>query len=241
MKATLAMIACLAMAGFLTAAATVEGNNTAVVIQKDKIQASTGWQFLCVPVDGLAINGTEGTGIDISTFLPPASYSASTEVYVLNADGTKSTTHTFMLTDGAWAAGTGTSDMVESTTVLKPGAVLWVLDGDNVQIAAEGEEESASATPITFCGQSRTRTAPTRPTEAKKMTAMKNDGATPITLSAVVSDTPQNGDQVLLIVDGRNDYQRYYYLSGHWWDGNTTLSDDKAIQPGESFYYYSRN
>lgn len=243
MKATLAMIACLAMAGFLTAA-TVEGNNTAVVIQKDKVQASTGWQFLCVPVDGLAISGAKASGVDISTFLPPDSCNPNTEVYVLNAEGTKPSTHTFQLTNNRWTAGSGTSNMVESNTVLKPGAILWVLDGNNVQVqpAAEGGE-SAPATPITFCGQIRTRTAQERPSGPKKMTAMRNDGTTAITLRDVIrdGDTPQNGDQILLIVNGRNDYQRYYYSNGNWWDGNTTLSDNKAIQPGEAFYYYSRN
>lgn len=248
MKATLAMIACLAMAGFLAAAASVEGNNTAVVIQKDKVQASTGWQFLCVPVDGLAISGTTGSGIEISTFLPPDSYNANTEVYVLNENGTKPSTHTFKLTNNAWTAGTstGTSDMVESTTVLKPGAILWVLDGGNVQAAqtlAETGEATTASTPITFCGQSRTRTAPDRPNVAKKMTAMKNDGTTPVALSAVIKGTPQTGDQILRVQDGFNDYLRYWYEGGNWWideEEGSKLANDVTIQPGESFYYYSR-
>ncbi len=243
MKATLAMIACLAMAGFLTAA-TVEGNNTAVVIQKDKVQASTGWQFLCVPVDGLAISGAKASGVDISTFLPPDSCNPNTEVYVLNAEGTKPSTHTFQLTNNRWTAGSGTSNMVESNTVLKPGAILWVLDGNNVQVqpAAEGGE-SAPATPITFCGQSRTRTAPERPNVAKKMTAMKNDSATPITLSSVITGKPQTGDQILRVQKNVNDYQRYWYEANHWWiDGaeGSTKADSETIQPGESFYYYSK-
>ena len=245
MKATLAMIACLAMAGFLTAEATVTGNNTAVVIQKAKVQASTGWQFLCVPVDGLAISGTTGSGIDISTFLPPRSYNAKTEVYVLNANGSKPSLYTFRLEDGAWEKNTAdgsASDMVVGTSTLLPGAILWVLDGNNVRSAAEGGE-SAPATPITFCGQSRTRTAPPRPTVARKMTAMKNDGTTPVTLLEVIDGTPQTGDQILRVQGGSNDYQRYWYEGGNWWvdkEEGSTVADEVKIQPGESFYYYSR-
>ena len=254
MKATLAMIACLAMAGFLTAEATVEGNNTAVVIQKAKVQASTGWQFLCVPVDGLAISGTKGSGIGISTFLPPDSYNAKTEVYVLNADGTKPNLYTFRLTDGAWAkneAEGSASDMVVTDTstgvsTLTPGAILWVLDGNSVSevsTLAEAGGTEATTTPITFCGQSRTRTAPDRPNVDKKMTAMKNDGTTPVALSEVIKGTPQTGDQILRVQDGFNDYLRYWYEGGNWWideEEGSTLANDVKIQPGESFYYYSR-
>lgn len=46
MKATIASIACLLMAGFVAAAASVEGNNIAVVIQKDVVMSKTGWQFI---------------------------------------------------------------------------------------------------------------------------------------------------------------------------------------------------
>lgn len=243
MKATLAMIACLAMAGFLTAVATVEGNNTAVVIQKDKIQASTGWQFLCVPVDGLAISGAAASGVDISTFLPPASYAENTEVWVLKADGTKPSSYTFRREGGVWVKNEGgASNMVTGVSTLTPGAILWVLDGNNVQVAAE-EGEAAPATPITFCGQSRTRTAPARPNVAKKMTAMKNDSATAIALSSVITDDPQTGDQILRVQNNVNDYLRYWYEAGHWWiDGaeGSTNADEETIQPGESFYYYSR-
>lgn len=248
MKATLAMIACLAMAGFLAAEATVEGNNTAVVIQKDKVQASTGWQFLCVPVDGLAISGATASGVDISTFLPPASYAENTEVWVLKADGTKPRYYTFRRDEGgAWVKNTAegsASDMVTGASTLTPGAILWVLDGTNVQPAAE-EGEAAPATPITFCGQSRTRTETGRPNGAKKMTAMKNDGATAIPLSSVIKapDKPQTGDQILRVQNNVNDYQRYWYEANHWWiDGEegSTKADTVTIQPGESFYYYSK-
>lgn len=252
MKATLAMIACLAMAGLLTAAASVEGNNTAVVIQKDKVQASTGYQFLCVPVDGLAISGTTGSGIDISTFLPPETCTENTEVTVLNLNGTKPTYYTFKVavtsdTDSTlvWKKNTAegsATDGVNDDGTLKPGAILWVLDGTNtsvVSLAETSEEASTPAAPITFCGQSRERTTPARPNELKKMTAMKNDSADPVTLADVVSGA-QSGDQILRLVDGRNDYQRYKYAGGHWFDGNSDSADGVLIQPGEAFYYYSK-
>lgn len=257
MKATLAMIACLAMAGFLTAAASVAGNNTAVVIQKDKVQASTGYQFLCVPVDGLAISGTTGSGIDISTFLPPETCTENTEVTVLNLNGTKPMYYTFKVavtsdTDSTlvWKKNTAegsATDGVKDDGTLKPGAILWVLDGTNtsvVSLAETSEEASTPAAPITFCGQSRTRTETGRP-NGTKMTAMKNDGATPITLSSVIKapDKPQTGDQILRVQNNVNDYQRYWYEANHWWiDGEegSENADNVTIQPGESFYYYSK-
>ena len=252
MKATLAMIACLAMAGFLTAAASVEGNNTAVVIQKDKVQASTGYQFLCVPVDGLAISGTTGSGIDISTFLPPETCTKKTEVTVLKLDGTKPTYFTFKVdvtSDSdptlVWKRNTAdgsATDGVNDDGTLKPGAILWVLDGANTDIVsplAETSEEASTPASITFCGQSRERTTPARPNELKTMTAMKNDSADPVILANVVSGA-QSGDQILRLVDGRNDYQRYKYAGGRWFDGNSDLADGVLIQPGEAFYYYSK-
>ena len=89
MKTTLAMIACLGVAGMVSAAASVDGNNTAVVIQKDVVKSLNGYQFLCVPVNGLSIaGGTNGT-LDIATFLPVTAYATDTTILVVQGESAK--------------------------------------------------------------------------------------------------------------------------------------------------------
>lgn len=253
MKATIASIACLLMAGFVAAAASVEGNNIAVVIQKDVVMSKTGWQFICVPVDGLSIAGGNGGNVDIATFLPVKAYTAGTKVYVLNEDGTRAGSDaTFTLTatteddptTNSWVASSTLPNTVDADTkALKPGAVLWVLSPSTsrTQILA-----ATTPTASVFCGQNRTRAAQGRVTG---MVAMKNDSSVALKLSGVISasgQTPKTGDEIRTLIHGANDYKIYYYVAtgedtGDWWDYSGNNSNNAEIKPGEAFYYRAKN
>ena len=237
MKATLAMIACLAMAGFLTAA-TVEGNNTAVVIQKDKVESKTGWQLLCVPVTPLKINGAASTEtkISIDSILPPESYPVDAQVYVggvafatlRSSDGVK-----------AWVySGPAKSS---SDLTLAPGQEFWL------KKSSGNENQMPDAT--IFCGQEKTATARERPANGA-MVLMKNDSDQPLKISEVMGTNAKNLDEILRIKAGSLDYYSFTYFtpgtdqpnkSLGWYDApnNYTLANNVEIAPGEAFYYYA--
>lgn len=238
MKATFATIACLILAGILSAAE-VGGNNTAVVIQKNAVKSATDYQFLCVPVDGLAINGTAESPIAIGTILPPSAYDVGTRVYVLDENGVCPQNQTFTLSDGpVWTLDeTQKGRNVNADGTLSPGQILWVKGG-------------TSADSVLFCGQSRTRADQAR---KQGTVAMRNDGASEITFEEVLKktadnktvsyDQPKMGDQVLLVTAGSTNYKRYRYDSSisKWRDYTGAVIELGAItiKPGEAFYYYS--
>lgn len=248
MKATLAMIACLAMAGFLTAEVTVTGNNTAVVIQKDKVESTTGWQLLCVPVEGLAINGSARGSVAISTILPPSSYAEGTSVWIDSEEA-------FSLTkqdDGslAWVPKEG------QTSDLTPGQIFWIQkpsadSGTGSSSSASGltqasaqvltaEAEATPAEQITFCGQTHERSQIERP--AAGHTALcANDSSEPLMISAIspTNGGVKKGDQIFRIQNGKRNYRIYRRMTSEWKIGNDAVTDTDVIAPGESFYYYA--
>ena len=245
MKATLAMIACLAMAGFLTAEATVEGNNTAVVIQKNKVESKTGWQLLCVPVEGLAINGSSSGAVAISTILPPDSYDEGTSVWIDSKEA-------FILTntDGnlAWTRGPS-----QDTDVLAPGQIFWIKkpaedSGSGDSTLASGlmqtsatvlaEDESNTPAVITFCGQNHGRSTITRPLPGTTVLCA-NDSSEELKISTIRPEGVKKGDQIFRIQNGKSNYQIYRRMTEVWKVGNNEVTDDDVIAPGESFYYYA--
>ena len=257
MKATIASIACLLMAGFV-AAASVEGNNTAVVIQKSVVKSAGGWQFICVPVDGLSIAGSSESTVNIATFLPSTVYNANTVAYVVEEDGAKNVR--FKLTGDTWAPEMevvenetkvwksvnvfpdGKSDFATANGDLMPGTILWVYEVPPAGRAAATLLASED-TKTVFCGQSRDRTVPVRADLIPGMVAMKNDSSVAVTLNGVIS-APQPGDDILLLQNGKNSYKIYTYgtLKGTttWWSSTTPREDSGTkvtIAPGEAFYY----
>lgn len=254
MKATIASIACLLMAGFVAAAASVEGNNIAVVIQKDVVMSKTGWQFICVPVDGLSIAGGDGGNVDIATFLPVTAYTAGTTVYVLNENGSRQGSDpTFTLTattendttTKSWVASSTLPNTVDSVTkALKPGAVLWVLLPSDARATILADP---TPTASVFCGQNRTRAEQGRD-GLNGMVAMKNDSSVALKLSGVISADgakPKTGDEIRTLIHGANDYKIYYYVAtgentGDWWDYSGNNSNNAEIKPGEAFYYRAK-
>ena len=243
MKATLATLACLLTVGFLSAAS-VEGNNTAVVIRKNVVKSDNGYQFLCVPVDGLKIDGTKTTVL-LSTFLPPATLGLNTTATIDN------TTYTVVENEGekTWATRDGDAWVVADDVSLEGGKIFWLRDPlpmQNVSFAAlfgvtpagEGEDDPESET-IVFCGQDRNRTiiAPVGGT----VVAMSNDSSVAIKLSDVI-ENPQALDQILTIKAGSSEYNIYRYLGGAWYgSGANNVCNDVKIAPGEAFYYYKSN
>lgn len=237
MKATFATIACLILAGILSAAE-VGGNNTAVVIQKEAVKSATNYQFLCVPVDGLAINGTAESPIAIGTILPTSAYNTGTEVYVLNRDGVCPRNPTFRLVDSGWVLDEDQKgENVTANGTLIPGRILWV-------------KGVTSADSVLFCGQNRTRADQAR---KQGTVAMRNDGASEIDFAHILKATaddgvvtyssPKMGDQVLLVTADSTNYKRYRYDSSisKWRDYTGAVIELGAItiKPGEAFYYYS--
>lgn len=226
MKVTFSMIACLILAGILSAAE-VGGNNTAVVIQKAKAQSKTGWQLLCVPVNELQISGaTTNNGIEIATILPPSSFPEGTSVYIDNT-----LAYTLTKPEGStalsWAANTSRS----SETKLRPGQEFWLKKPD-------GADTMPAAT--TFCGQNRDQTTIVRPTVAGSAELRKNDSATAIKISAIVPDGIRKGDQILCVENGKNEYKMYQRGTSKWYLDGVAVTDTDVIAPGEAFYYYAK-
>lgn len=227
MKATLAMLACLSMVGFLTAAE-VTGNNTAVVIQKNAVIANGGWQLICVPVNKLDITNadTSDQGIPLAEILPASLYAGTGAM--VRIEGANKTFATHNGTD--WVYQT-------SETTLLPGTPLWVY--------TEGKT-SADIPSTVFCGQDRTRTTLTKGA-AKSLTPMQNDSSVAISLYEVVAD-PAIGDEILVLANGEDDYVHYMFdkpfgsTKDPYWmknDGTELTANDKIIAAGEAFFYYS--
>ncbi len=216
MKATLATLACLLTVGFLSAAE-VTGNNTAVVIRKGTVESDTGFQFLCVPVDGLDIaNGTQQT-VKLSTVLPANTVPNGTEVIFVGGTATGSRT----VDNGAWTADAD----------LKGGQIFW--------LKYPNSRSGASVKPDTviFCGQDRARTTVTP--ETGVVTAMANDSSKAITLKDVAA-TPGDLDTILVIQAESSDYKQYNAFDGTWYGPNGAVADTATIAPGEAFYYFKR-
>lgn len=233
-----AFVAGLACAVGVCAFAAVEGNNTAVVIRKDAVVSTTGWQYLAVPVRGFDITGQGNVkGIALADVLPPAMYEADTQLTIEN-----NATDTGYLTDGTYTLGT-----VEN-------APAWVLDGVNVGtqlIAANARiwvklpsEQSpanglASLMGVASATSADAATAPAEtifageqndvdflvPKQVSGMVAFGNASSnvveiphkdttgTVITATGAtqLSQNPQSGDQLLRIGNERTSYVYYTY------------------------------
>lgn len=82
-----AFIAGLVCAVCVYAYGAVEGNNTAVVIQKAPVVSKTGFQLIGLPVRGFDITGQgQSQTLPLADVLPPASYPAGTTLQVVSND-----------------------------------------------------------------------------------------------------------------------------------------------------------
>lgn len=235
MKATLATLACLLTVGFLSAAA-VEGNNTAVVIRKNVVESDTGFQFLCVPVNGLDIANGNGATVKLSTLIPASTLTAGTKIsFVGGTLGEQKKSATVSETAGvkSW------SDDYD----LPGGQIYWLsYQAPVTGYAARGGgvttyAQTTGNDTVIFCGQDRART-PVTP-ETGVVTAMANDSSVPLALTDVVAN-PTNLDTILVIQAGSSDYKQYNYYGGTWYGPNGVGANNDTIAPGEAFYYFKR-
>jgi hypothetical protein len=238
MKATLATLACLLTVGFLSAAE-VTGNNTAVVIRKNVVESDTGFQFLCVPVDGLDIaNGTQKT-VKLSTLLPASTLTAGTKIsFVGGTLGTQKKSATVSETEGvkSW------SDDYD----LPGGQIYWLsyqapVVSNSINARRGGTVTTYAQTTdnetVIFCGQNRERADVTL--EETGIIAMANDSSVPLALTDVVTN-PNNLDTILVIQAGSSDYKQYNYFGDTWYGPNGVNANTATIAPGEAFYYFKR-
>lgn len=238
MKATLATLACLLTAGLLTAAS-VDGNNTAVVIRKNVVESDNGYQFLCVPVNGLDITGGEPGGVALNTMLPPETLEEDT---MLTID---KTTYSVQTVEGVktWVVGVAGTTVADVT--LKGGTIFWLhtptVSLNSLFSAGASDLQLLNASPsepIVFCGQDRART--TIEPESGKATAMCNDSSESVALKDVIA-SPKQGDQILTIKSGTSEYEIYRYLGTTWYGpGFNNDCNETLIAPGEAFYYYTK-
>lgn len=236
MKATLATLACLLTVGFLSAAE-VTGNNTAVVIRKNVVESNTGFQFLCVPVDGLDIAKGNGATVKLSTLLPASTLTAGTMIsFVGGTLGEQNASATVSETDGikSWSYDYD----------LPGGQIYWlsyqapvVSQNARLGAAVTTYAQTTGNDTVIFCGQDRTRTTVTPATGV--VTAMANDSSVPLALTDVV-DEPGDLDTILVIQAGSSDYKQYNYFGGTWYGPNGVNANTDTIAPGEAFYYFKR-
>ena len=239
MKATLATLACLLTAGLLTAAS-VDGNNTAVVIRKNVVESDNGYQFLCVPVNGLDITGGETGGVALNTMLPPETLEEGTMLLI------DTITYSVQTVDEVktWVVGVSGATVADDVT-LEGGTIFW-LSTPTVSLnslfsagASDLQLLNASASePIVFCGQDRART--TIAPVSGEATAMCNDSSESVALKDVIA-SPKQGDQILTIKSGTSEYEIYRYLGSTWYGpGFNNPCNETLIAPGEAFYYYTK-
>ena len=236
MKATLATLACLLTVGFLSAAE-VTGNNTAVVIRKNVVESNTGFQFLCVPVDGLDIaNGTQNK-VMLSTLLPASTLTAGTKIsFVGGTLGEQKATATVSETEGVKAWSTDYE--------LTGGQIYWL--SYQAPVVNQNARRGAAVTTyaqttgndtVIFCGQDRDRTE-VEPV-AGQVTAMANDSSKAVTLKELAAN-PGDLDTILVIQKDSSDYKQYNAFGKKWYGPNGADADTAEIAPGEAFYYFKR-
>lgn len=249
MKATLAMLACLSMVGFLTAAE-VTGNNTAVVIQKAATPSSTGFQFLCVPVSGLDIADTGVLKtLTLAELLPPELYTSTARVTRAvdgdNVEYTIATETVEGVTVNKWVVASSAADA--NSVTLNPGEVFW-LNTQSKGGSLLASTTNTEAVPVVFCGQALEGSTVSSSTAGIAAYGNTYSEAKPI---STLVPAAGEGDIIFVIDEGRADYKQYHYSNDKWLkpatDANGNLiggpmvavTDADVIAAGEAFYYYN--
>lgn len=235
MKSTLlSLFALVALAG--VQAASVEGNNVALVIRRANVASASGHQLICVPVRPFDITGQKATqgGIVLEDLLPAALYKSAT---VTRNSGTMSAV-TYQSDGTSWKI----ENEDAGTVTLNPREVLWLFNPQDKQelalnAASEGE-------PVVFCGEENVEQAPI--TANGQMQSIGNATASEVSLATLLrARTFNEGDQVSRIAKRHHkNYTVYLYSDGVWLtlhnDGGIDIADLNTIMiaPGEAVYYY---
>ena len=238
MKKTLALMAGCALC-VSAAMAAVQGNNTAVIVQKTPAVTTANDQFLCVPVRGFDITGQgTNTSVALSAFLPATTLADGTTVTLPGPDGVSQTI--YKVQDGAWGKASGVSTVAlaaEEEPMVETGTTLWL------QIPAT---DGATPSNICFVGEKTKSLGADEKliTPTAGMVAYGNATAEAIKVSQIAE--PQHGDQIQRITDGGETYEVYHFSAdattgeGNWraWSNASQVVNDETIAPGEAFYYY---
>lgn len=255
-KAFIAGLVC-AVGVYLFAA--VEGNNTAVVVRKDAVTSSTGWQYLAVPVRGFDITGQgQVKGIALADVLPPALYVAGTQLMVENNETgdtyLENATCTLETVSESPAWVLDSADV--GTKLICANARIWVKNPSTNAIngalnAAMGIASAAPAAATTptetiFAGEQNTvdylvpSDAPAGQVTAygnssSETVVIPSQGASASTTGTQLVQNPQPGDQLLRIGNNRKSYIYYLYVgpyngqAGYWL---STVAEDKFESQG---------
>lgn len=231
MKSTLlGMFAIAALFGVeKVCAASVDGNNTAVVIQKAAKAASTGWQLLCVPVDPFNIGAGAGT-ITLAEVFPPSIYANGSQVIVgTNAEVTAT------IADNVWKYGTGTGGDASEEKLNC---------GTTVLFKAGGVDPSQE---VVFCGQLNGTVTPAGEGTGSLL-PVGNNTNTEKTLAQIFTNTGALGtanSQVFHIAAAGDSSYTVYRKRGNAWykyvsgarPVQVTL-ESISLAPGEAVYFY---
>ncbi len=151
-------LAALAGAGALQAqdtatAATVSGNNTAVVIKRTNTASASGYQLVCVPVKPFDISGSASTtALKLSDVLPPGTYPEGCKALIdpkagdeMEGESASTAVYTISTNDAGvkvWKQGN-----TEKNPDLKLGQVVWFFNPNDIpqqQASAEGASALAA-------------------------------------------------------------------------------------------------
>ncbi len=232
-------------------AASVDGNNTAVVVRRANTPSASGYQLICVPVKPFDVTGTQPDGegtIALSELLPPATYTGFK--VTLNPTGSSTT----YFSDGtAWTAQGDNDAAAEAATgvTVKTGEVLWLFKGADAKDQVEANVAplaDETLAPIVFCGEENKDLA--TPTANGQLAAIGNALSETKTLADIFTGTYAKGAQISHIATLHDtDYTVYRYYGegakGGWKKFDKTgihsLEGGLAsvqLLPGEAVYYY---
>ena len=234
-----AFVAGLACAVGVCAFAAVEGNNTAVVIRKDAVVSTEGWQYLAVPVRGFDITGQgKVDGVPLQDVLPASMYQEETTLMVEGNAEAGDTTYvpdgTYKLTSGSWNSSSGSTD---ASLLLKAAARVWLkfpVESNTtddlfamagVASATTAADAATAPTETIFAGEQNTVKYLVSG-EINGMTAFGNASSETVEFPAQALATmytsestttklvqnPQLGDQLLRLGNNRKTYIYYSYV-----------------------------
>ncbi len=259
-KCVMTLMGCALFAG-LSVAASVSGNNTAVVIQKAPVQSPGSYfQFLCVPVKGFDITGAGaatvsgedlGMTISLKDLLPPSEYPAVPGTDINDNEVTNYPYVQLVKYHGAdadfvqyncdgtdWVINAAVTGYPEKNPELNGGDIMWL------------QSHATTTKPTIFCGELVSGTTDVI-APASGITAQGNKASTAIKINdnTIINGGAKSGDVIYVLQSESNEYKNYLKADDGWkkwaeiepgyWDWTNVIDD--TIPAGEAFYYYRRS
>jgi hypothetical protein len=201
-KSMLALFSCALVAGSVMAA-TVDGNNTAVVIKKTPIATPNNYQLLIVPVKGFDIaKGPEAKSIALKELLPPSSSSYPTGTVVYAAAGDDKNRYVVVEIGGSkvWAD-EDTPTIEAKNATYDPRTPFWLQTNGKV------------TDPTIFCGELLDEDVTITP-KAGEMQLFGNATSNEILISRIAcgeADGEFDSGDTIFALNGTSDYEQYIY------------------------------